>query len=82
MGGSYSLVGDDATAFLQYVGSKTPGMDPRLCVLSAEDIEEAATVAGLSFAGTATTDPEFGIDWACGSKLKEQWENVTAHALG
>ena len=59
MGGTHSLVGDDANAFLQYVSNNTDsGVDPRLCVLGIDDVEEVATVAGASFAGTATKDPE------------------------
>ena len=47
MGGTHSLVGDDANAFLQYVSNNTDsGVDPRLCVLGIDDVEEVATVAG------------------------------------
>ena len=72
------MVGDDANAFLQYVSNNTDsGVDPRLCVLGIDDVEEVATVAGASFAGTATKDPELMMDWACGPKLQGQWDDVS-----
>lgn len=39
------------------------------------DAAAAVDVTTRSFAGTATSAPEYLLDWALGDELKEQWDN-------
>jgi len=84
MGGSNSsLVGDSAQTVLDQVKDHHQAtdrpIDPRICVLTTKDLDEIATVAGLSFSGTATTDPEGSMDWAVGDLVRGQWDSEVRH---